>query len=135
MNHKPSFEINNEEAGMAEYTDAMSVKELQDGQMKGIELKGKNILIARVDEQFYAASNICPHMKGRLSGGSLKGTVVTCPRHASQFDLKDGHVVRWTRFSGVALKLNNVLRSPRPLQVFPVLVEGDRVMVNIETGG
>ena len=28
--------------------------------------------------------------------GKLDGTIVTCPRHYSQFDLADGRVVRWT---------------------------------------
>ncbi len=44
-------------------------------------------LLARVGDKYYAADNRCPHMGGKLSPGKLEGTVVTCPRHGSQFDL------------------------------------------------
>lgn len=116
---------------MAEYVDAMSVKELQNGQMKGMELNGNKVLVAKTGGQFYAASNICPHMKATLSAGSLKGTIVTCPRHASQFDLKDGQVVRWTNWSGLKLSVSKLFRGPRPLSIYPTKVEGDRLKVEL----
>ena len=119
----------------AGYVPVAGADEFRNGQMRGYKAEGKNILIANVNNKFYAASNICPHMRGTLSDGQLTGTLLTCPRHYSQFDLKDGHVVRWTKLSGIALKLNNIVRPPRPLQVYPVRVEGNRIMVNLEPGG
>ena len=116
---------------MAEFIDAMGAGDLKDGQMKSITLNGQELLVARVGGTYYAASNICPHLGGKLARGSLKGTVVTCPRHASQFDLKDGHVVRWTDWSGIKLALSKLVRGPRPLPVYRTKVEGERVLVEI----
>jgi len=111
------------------FAEVARIGDLENGQMKGYQVGDKKILLAKVNDKWYAASDVCPHMKAKLSTGSLDGTAVTCPKHGSQFDLKDGHVVRWTDFSGIKLKLINVVRSPRPLTVYPVEIDGARVMV------
>ena len=116
---------------MGKYTDVMKTGDMKNGEMRGISVQGRNILMARVDDKFYATSNICPHMRGELAKGTLNGTIVTCPRHASRFDIKDGHVVRWTGWSGAKLAVSKLFRSPRALQSYPVKIEGDRVLVDI----
>ena len=115
---------------MAQFIDLIGTEDLKDGQMKGVTAGGRSVLVARVNGNFFAASNICPHLRGRLSNGRLNGTIVTCPRHGSRFDLKDGHVVRWTTWSGPLLAASNVFRSPRPLPVYKTRTEGDRLEVN-----
>ncbi len=114
-----------------EYLEVLKTSELQNGEMRSVSARGKEILLARVDDDFYAAQNVCPHLGGKLARGALKGTVVTCPRHASQFDLKDGRVVRWTDWSGPKLSISRVFRPPRPLEIYPVKTEGDRVLIEI----
>jgi 3-phenylpropionate/trans-cinnamate dioxygenase ferredoxin subunit len=114
------------------YVVAGPVAEVENGQMKAVKVGGREILLARVENTVYAASDICPHMGGRLSRGALKGTVVTCPRHASQFDLRDGRVVRWTVWSGIKLAISKMFRSPRPLKTYPAKVEGDQILVAID---
>lgn len=116
---------------MAEYTEVVKTSEMNNGEMRGISVRGKDILLAKVDDKFYAVTNICPHMKAKLSNGTLNGTIVTCPRHASQFELKDGHVIRWTNWSGAKLAISKLFRPPRPLQTYPAKTEGDRVLVEI----
>lgn len=105
--------------------------ELKDGAMKQVMVEGREILLVRVDGKYYAASNRCPHMGGNLSQGRLAGTVVTCPRHGSQFDLADGHVVRWTDWSGLKLALAKAFKSPRPLATYKVSLQNDRVLIEI----
>jgi 3-phenylpropionate/trans-cinnamate dioxygenase ferredoxin subunit len=117
---------------MSEYVEVAKATDIQNGEMKSVSIKNQKILIARADNQFYAASNACPHMGGNLAAGTLQGTVVTCPRHGSQFDLKDGHTVRWTTWSGGKLAISKLFRSPRPIQTYPTKIEGDRVLVEIE---
>lgn len=72
---------------MVKFVKVMQTNELKEGQMRSVAIQGQEILLARVNGRFYAANNICPHMGGNLSQGILRGTVVTCPRHHSQFDL------------------------------------------------
>ena len=99
--------------------------------MKKTEVQGREILLARVGDSYYAADNRCPHLNGDLSQGKLEGTVVTCPRHASQFDLKDGSVVRWLKGSGILSKIGGALKSSRPLTTYRVTVVDDTVLVEI----
>ena len=105
--------------------------ELADGTMKSVLVKGREILLARVADAYYAADNRCPHMGAKLSQGKLEGAVVTCPRHGSQFDLTDGGVVRWLKGSGLLSKVGKALKSPRPLVTYNVKVEGDRILIEI----
>lgn len=106
--------------------------ELMDGSMKMATVEGREILLAKVGDNYYSADNRCPHMGGNLSHGKLDGTIVTCPRHHSQFDLKDGHVIRWTGWSGLKLSLGKILRSPRPLKTYNVKIEGEKIMVDLK---
>ncbi len=105
--------------------------ELKDGTMQEVTVQGRKILLARVGDKYYAADNRCPHTGGNLSRGKLEGTMVTCPLHGSQFDLGDGHVVRWTRWSGLLSTVNKALKSPRPLATYQVRVDGDRILIEV----
>ncbi|OGO21276.1 MAG: (2Fe-2S)-binding protein [Chloroflexi bacterium RBG_16_50_9] len=116
---------------MGNFIKAGKSVEFQDGAMKKVPVKGREILVARVEGNYYAADNRCPHMGGDLSLGKLEGTIVTCPRHSSRFDLKDGKLIRWMKGSGLFYTVGKVLKSPRPLPVCNVKVEGDDVLVEI----
>ena len=80
---------------MADFIEVCKKNELTNGTMKRVYMEGKDITLALVEGKYYAAAGRCPHMKAFLSRGTLKGTIVTCPMHGSQFDLQDGKVVRW----------------------------------------
>lgn len=115
---------------MAEFVDVLGVEELGDGEMRAFDVGGKKILVARVGDEFLAADNACPHLKGPLADGKLEGSVITCPRHGSQFDLRDGRALRWTDWSGVKLSLARTLKPPRPLTIHETRVENGRVLVS-----
>jgi nitrite reductase/ring-hydroxylating ferredoxin subunit len=105
--------------------------EFKDGTMKEIEVTGKQILLAKVGDKFYAVSNRCTHMGGRLAQGKLDGTIVTCPLHGSQFDLVDGRVVRWLKGSGVLSAVGKALKGPQPLTIYNMKVDGERILIEI----
>lgn len=116
---------------MANFVQAGKTGELKDGTMKAVNVAGREILLARVGDKYYAADNRCPHMRGKLSQGKLEGTVVTCPLHGSRFDLRDGQVVRWLKESGLVSMIGKALKSPRPLAIYNVKVEDDRILIEI----
>lgn len=99
--------------------------------MKKVEVQGQKILLAKVGDSYYAVDNRCPHLNGDLSEGELEGTVITCPRHYSQFDLRDGSIVRWLKEYGLLSKIGVALKRFRPLTSYKVTVEGDAVLVEI----
>ena len=116
---------------ISDFIEVGKAGELENGAMKGVLAQGREILLARVGGSYYAADNRCPHMGGKLSQGKLEGFVVTCPMHGSQFDLRDGRVVRWLKEAGVISRVAKVLKSPKPLAKYKVKVENDRVVIEI----
>jgi 3-phenylpropionate/trans-cinnamate dioxygenase ferredoxin subunit len=106
--------------------------DVPDGTMREVESDGHPLLVANVGGTFFIADARCPHLAGHLPEGVLEGSVVTCPRHHSQFDLTDGHVVRWTDFTGATLTVVELARHPRPLRVYESTVEDGFVMVGPE---
>ena len=114
------------------FVEIAEMDDLENGEMKLVKLNGHEILLARIEDKYYASDNSCPHMGGNLSLGELNGTVITCPRHHSQFDLTDGNVIRWTDFKGVKKSIGKIFKSPRPLKTYEIKVEGEKILINIE---
>ena len=115
---------------MAKFTEVAKIEELKSGTMKKVSAEGQEILLVRIGDKYYAASDRCPHMKGDLSQGKLEGTVVTCPQHGSQFDITNGQVVRWLK-GGLMSKLGGVLKTPKALTVYNVTVENGKILVEV----
>jgi 3-phenylpropionate/trans-cinnamate dioxygenase ferredoxin subunit len=115
---------------MAKFTEVAKVEELKSGTMKKVFAEGQEILLVRVGDKYYAASDRCPHMNGDLSQGKLEGTVITCPVHGSQFDISDGQVVRWLK-GGLMSKLGGALKMSKALTVYNVKIEDDKVLIEI----
>jgi 3-phenylpropionate/trans-cinnamate dioxygenase ferredoxin subunit len=88
-------------------------------------------MLARIDRRYYAVQNKCPHLGGDLSQGTLENTVITCPRHGSQFNLTDGSVVRWLKGSGLMSTIGKTLKSPDNLTTYKVKIENQDIMVEI----
>ncbi|MFQ6019434.1 MAG: Rieske (2Fe-2S) protein [Dehalococcoidia bacterium] len=75
------------------------------------------IVVYRIDGRLYAILDVCPHAGASLADGTLEGSVVTCARHGSQFDVCNGER----------------LRGPAdfPVRTYPVVEEGDSVYVEL----
>jgi toluene monooxygenase system ferredoxin subunit len=94
-----------------------SLDDLWSGEMMGLEVDGKAILLINVDDQIYAYADVCPHQKSRLSEGSLMGKTLRCARHHWEFDVCSG--------SGV-----NPQNSC--LKIFPIRLDGQDILVDID---
>ena len=116
---------------MENFIKAAVTSDFEDGIKKKVLVQGNEILIARVDGKYYAVDNRCPHMGGDLSAGKLEGTIITCPRHSSRFDLSDGKVVRWLKGSGMLSAIGKALKSPRPIKTYNVKIEDDAILIEI----
>ena len=116
---------------MGKFVEAAKKDELAEGAMKEVFVEGRKVLLAKAGGKYYAADNICPHMGGKLSEGKLAVTVVTCPRHGSQFDLSDGHVVRWTNFPGPISSVAKIFKKPRALKTYAVKLEKNSILIEV----
>jgi len=75
------------------YVEVGKVSEITNGQMKHLDINGKEIVIANFDGKFYAFDERCGHMNARLSNGNINQNIVTCPFHAAKFDITTGKKV------------------------------------------
>jgi len=116
---------------LGKFLEAGKTGEYRDGMKKKVVVGGHEILLARVGGSYYAVDNRCPHMGGQLAAGQLEGTVVTCPLHGSQFDITDGHNIRWLKGSGLLTTVGKIFKSPRGLSVYKTRVDGDTILVEV----
>ena len=78
---------------MADFIKVAKTNELEPGQTRLVEVKGKRIALFNVDGQFFAIDNTCTHRGGPLAEGAISGHEVTCPWHGATFDIRTGKVV------------------------------------------
>ena len=116
---------------MGKLTRLANISDLAEGTVKKYQVEDKEVLIAKVEGKYYAAQNKCPHFGGDLSKGKLEGTIVTCPRHSSQFNLTDGSVVRWLKGTGLISSIGKTLKPPQKLSTYQLKADGQDIMVEI----
>jgi len=89
-----------------------------------VELAGETgsieVAIVRDDEgDLHAISDICSHGQVSLSDGEVDGRTIECWLHGSTFDLRTGAPLS--------------LPATRPVPVYPLTLDGDRVLVDVDT--
>jgi 3-phenylpropionate/trans-cinnamate dioxygenase ferredoxin subunit len=105
---------------------------IESGGMKVVSIDDHEMLVAHVGDEYFVTDARCPHMGGHLAEGTLEGSIVTCPRHHSQFDLRDGRVLQWTDWEGVKSDVAKLLKHPRGLRTYAVMVQGNDILVGPE---
>ena len=107
-----------------EFVRVADKAEVPANQMMIVVVGGKDVLLANVDGSYYAIANKCTHLRGSLAKGVLEGSIVTCPRHGSRFDVKTGKNVR-------GAKIGFIKMNVRDEESYAVKVEGTDIMVGI----
>jgi nitrite reductase/ring-hydroxylating ferredoxin subunit len=75
------------------FVEVARVDDIPPGNMKHVEVGGKEIVIVNANGKFYALNDRCAHMNAPLSMGSLTGNIVTCPFHGAKFEVNSGKKV------------------------------------------
>jgi nitrite reductase/ring-hydroxylating ferredoxin subunit len=103
---------------MAEYVQVATKDQVPSGKMYSAWAGGRKVLIYNVKGEYYATDEQCTHRECSLAEGNFLGQVVTCPCHLARFDVTTGEV----------------LNPPAtiPLPVYPVKIEGNRILVEID---
>ena len=100
---------------MEGFVKVAATAELPSGQLMLVEVEDERIVLANVDGQYYALTDVCTHAECPLSDGELDGEVLECPCHGSQFDVRTGAVVGPP--------------ADEPLTRYTVRIEGDDILV------
>ena len=88
---------------------------------KGVEVRigARSIAIYRVDGQFFALKNICPHEGVLLHRAPPRGGVAVCKGHGWEFDLRTGQCVRGKN------------KQKHRVAVYPIKVVEDKVYIDV----
>jgi toluene monooxygenase system ferredoxin subunit len=82
-------------------------EELWIGEMKGVVVRGRRVLVLRLEEGVFAYEDRCAHLGVPLSEGTLEAGVLTCRAHHFQYDAR----------TGAGINPRDVRLSPVPLRV------------------
>jgi 3-phenylpropionate/trans-cinnamate dioxygenase ferredoxin subunit len=94
-----------------------SVNDAKPNSMMGLTVNDQNILLANVNGNYYAISNVCMHRGCQLSKGKLVGETVVCPCHGSTYELKTGNFTK------------GPTKKPEP--AYELKVENNDIMINL----
>jgi 3-phenylpropionate/trans-cinnamate dioxygenase ferredoxin subunit len=99
-----------------------SVADVPSGEAKRVIVGDRQIAVVNLgDDGFRAVDAICSHAHYYLDEGEVDvdfGTI-ECPKHGSTFDLETGKP--------------RTLPATLPVEVFPVKIEDDDVMIEVQT--
>jgi nitrite reductase/ring-hydroxylating ferredoxin subunit len=87
------------------------------GQNDAFAVGELELLLCNADGTPYVIHDQCPHVHTSMKGGLIRGTILECPLHGGQIDLRDG--------SPVAMPIR------RPGQCFPVRAVGESWQVEL----
>lgn len=93
--------------------------DIPDGEAVRVEGGPYGVCLARIGNEVYALADRCTHQEWPLSAGEVEpySCSIECTKHGSTFSLKDG--------------TPESLPATVPVQVYPVRVEGDEVIVSV----
>jgi 3-phenylpropionate/trans-cinnamate dioxygenase ferredoxin component len=92
-----------------------------DGSLR-VELPDVDLAIVRFDDEVYAIEDVCSHAEVALTDGDVDevdgAPTIECALHGSCFDLRTGEPTN--------------LPATEPVPVYPVRVEGDDILVDVD---
>ena len=92
--------------------------QVQDGKLMHITAGGKEIVVTKLDGNYYAMDNVCSHAGADLHEGELSNNELICPWHGAKWDIKTGNLISFPQ------KL-------KPLQSHKILIENDTLYIEI----
>jgi 3-phenylpropionate/trans-cinnamate dioxygenase ferredoxin subunit len=100
---------------MADWISVAKQGEIPPGQWRVAEADGARIVVFNLDGEYYAIEDVCTHDGGQLTGGTVEGAEIVCPRHGARFSIKTGAALCAPAYE--------------PTAKFPVRVENGEIQV------
>lgn len=98
-----------------------SINDLADGGVVRFVREGAQaIAVCKSEGEVFAIADKCSHGNWSLAEGFLENCHLECILHGSAFDLRTG----WP----------NKLPATKPVEVFEVKIEGESILVDIDSG-
>lgn len=100
---------------MSEWVTVGRTEELAPGRWRVVDVDGAQIAVFNLGGQYYAIADVCTHDAGQLTGGTVEGDQITCPRHGARFCIRTGAALSAPAYE--------------PTATFPTRVENGEVQV------
>lgn len=100
---------------MSEWVTVAREGELAPGEFQVVDVNDTQIAVFNLDGQFYAIADVCTHDAGQLTGGTVEGDEIVCPRHGARFSIRTGAALTAPAYE--------------PTDTFPVRVEEGQIQV------
>lgn len=75
---------------MSDWVSVAKVSELPAGSHRVVDVDGASVAVFNVGGEYYAIEDVCTHDGGQLTGGTVEGDQVVCPRHGARFSIRTG---------------------------------------------
>ncbi len=106
---------------MSDWVDVAAAGELAPGSYRVVEVEGTYIAVFNLGGAYHAIEDVCTHDGGTLTGGTVEGDQIVCPRHGARFSIRTGGVLAPPAYE--------------PIHTFPVRVHAGRVQVRDDRWG
>jgi len=100
---------------VSDWVDVASAAELTPGTHRVVDVEGSQVAVFNLEGTYYAIEDVCTHDGGQLTGGTVEGDVIVCPRHGARFCIRTGDVLAPPAYENI--------------HTFPVRVHAGRVQV------
>jgi 3-phenylpropionate/trans-cinnamate dioxygenase ferredoxin subunit len=100
---------------MSDWVTVARADELAPGQWKSVDVDGAQIAVFNLGGEYYALEDVCTHDGGQLTGGSVEGAEIVCPRHGARFCIRTGAALTAPAYEATT--------------TFPVRIENGEVQV------
>ena len=67
--------------------------EIGPGEWRVADVDGAQIAVFNLEGEYYAIADVCTHDAGQLTGGSVEGDEIVCPRHGARFSIRTGEAL------------------------------------------
>ncbi|MBV2364729.1 non-heme iron oxygenase ferredoxin subunit [Streptomonospora nanhaiensis] len=101
------------------FTKVCRLSDLPEEGALGVEVGETPVAVVRSQGEVYAISDICSHAEVNLSEGEVEDGTIECWLHGSCFELASGKPINPP--------------ATRPVATYAVQIDGDDVLVSLET--
>jgi 3-phenylpropionate/trans-cinnamate dioxygenase ferredoxin subunit len=100
---------------MSEWVTVVRAGELAPGEWRVVDVDDARIAVFNLDGELHAIEDVCTHDGGQLTGGTVEGGEIVCPRHGARFCIRTGAALSAPAYE--------------PTCTFPVRVQNGEIQV------
>jgi len=100
---------------MSDWVTVANAGELAPGSHRVVDVDGAAVVVFNLGGEYHAIEDVCTHDGGQLTGGTVEGEEIVCPRHGARFCIRTGKALTAPAYE--------------PVAKFPVRVENGMIQV------